>query len=115
MEFSKNDRRTFLRQVFAGLLAAFVAPALRLQNALAAMVSPTDTMAKALGYVPVATASADWKAKKDKKANCSTCNFYTSTGKDSGKCSIITSGDVSAKGWCRSYAKKAAAPKTKKS
>ena len=100
-----TSRRSFLK-ILAGSAAALVmAPITKVQNAFADMVKLDDPLVKALGYVANAKDSKD---RKDKKAICGNCNFYTETdGKAKiGKCQLIQSGEVAAAGWCRSYSVK---------
>jgi anaerobic selenocysteine-containing dehydrogenase len=107
-----SSRRDFLKKTLA--LAAAV-PAARLltggfqfTTAFAAPVADTDPVAKALGYVPDAK-KTDKKKYPQYKAgqNCANCALYTAVDKNAGKCQMIQSGEVSAKGWCGSYSKKA--------
>ena len=97
-----NGRRNFLKTLALGTVAVLVAPVSRIQNALAGPVSATDPLVKALGYVADAKTSKD---RKDKKAQCSGCQFYgDATGKAAtAKCQLIPTGEVAGSGWCRSY------------
>ncbi len=106
-----QSRREFMKKAFA--LAAAI-PAARLlsggfkfSTAFAAPVADTDPVAKALGYVVDAT-KTDKKKYPQYKAgqNCASCALYTAVDKTSGKCQMIQSGSVAAKGWCGSYSKK---------
>ena len=116
-----NSRRTFLTTVTLGVAPLFAAPFIKMQGALAALVSMNDPLVKALGYFNVAEAEvaakgkgagadqakASLKARTDKKAFCSTCNFYQGDAKSkTAKCTLITSGDVASTGWCRSWSAK---------
>ena len=85
--------------------ALLLAPVLKIQSAFSAPVSLEDPLVKALGYVNDAKTSKD---RKDKKASCSTCQFFTAADAKAktGKCQLIPSGDVAATGWCRSYSVK---------
>ena len=118
-----TSRREFMKKAFA--LAAAV-PAARLLSggfnfttAFAADVLPplpagkvavpdSDPVGKALGYITVAS-KADKKKYPQYKAGqtCATCSLYTPEDKNWGKCQMIQSGLVTAKGWCGSFNKKA--------
>ncbi len=110
---SKNDpsRRHFLKTVLFSAVAVFAAPMARVQQVFAEAVKATDPLVKALGYVPNAKDSKD---RKDKKAVCGGCQFYLSPGKPTSKCQLIPTGEVSADGWCKSWAKRAEAAKPAK-
>lgn len=108
-----NSRRTFMKTLILGAGAIVIAPVLKIKDVLAALVDEKkDPTAQALGYV--SHVDKDKKApslkdRKDKKAYCKSCQFYGDpTGKaPQAKCQLITSGDVLATGWCRSYSKRA--------
>jgi hypothetical protein len=102
----ENQRRNFLKTVILGAAALVVAPALRIQQAFADLVKSDDPLVKALGYVSDAKQSKD---RKDKKAQCSGCQFYSDlSGKEKqAKCQLIPSGEVQPNGWCRSYSARA--------
>ena len=107
-----NSRRQFLKTILFSGLAIATTPLTHLSSAFAELVKDNDPLVKALGYVPKATAAKD---RKDKSAKCGNCQFYLAEGKPTGKCQLISSGEVSAEGWCRSYSKRAAAkPAAKK-
>ena len=101
----ENQRRSFLKTVALGAAALIVAPVIKIQQAFADLVKTDDPLVKALGYVPVAKESKDWKDRKDKKAACGSCQFYAdATGKEKqAKCQLIPSGEVQPTGWCKSY------------
>jgi hypothetical protein len=103
----KIERRNFLKTLVVGGVALAVAPVLRIRDAIADLVKADDPLVVALGYVAVAKNSKD---RKDKKANCKNCQFYSdTTGKEKqAKCQLIPSGEVAAEGWCRSYSKRQA-------
>lgn len=103
----KIERRNFLKTLVVGGVALAVAPVLRIRDAIADLVKADDPLVVALGYVAVAKNSKD---RKDKKANCKNCQFYSdTTGKEKqAKCQLIPSGEVAAEGWCRSYSKRKA-------
>ena len=102
-----NTRRIFLKTIGLAAAAAVMAPVVKIQSVFAEpakMVDAADPLAKALGYVADAKASKD---RKDKKAQCSNCQFYQGDAKSKqGKCQLIPSGEVAASGWCRSYSAK---------
>lgn len=103
-----NSRRFFMKTLAISAVAAVLAPVLKIQSAFSdepVMANAADPLVKALGYVPNAK---DAKNNKDKKAQCSNCQFYQGDAKaKSGKCQLIPSGEVMATGWCRSYSVKA--------
>jgi hypothetical protein len=66
-------------------------------------LSTTDSTAQALGYVEDATTTTDPAHKAGQI--CSSCHFFQgAAGKAWGPCQIFMGkGDVSAKGWCKSF------------
>ena len=100
-----TTRRVFILQsvIGSGVLASGTA------MAADPMVSETDPMAKGLSYV------ADNKnvdAKKFPKfaaaQNCSTCLQYKGkAGEATGGCNLFAGKQVTSKGWCSAWAKKA--------
>ena len=106
------NRREFLKKALT-LAAAIPASrlltgGLRFPVASAALVTDSDPVAKALGYVPDAK-KVDKKKYPQYKAgqSCVSCSLYTPVDKNAGKCQMIQGGEVTAKGWCGSYNKKA--------
>jgi len=103
----QNERRLFMKSLVLGVVALMSAPLLKVQRAFGAgpLASESDPLVKALGYVPDAKNAKD---RKDKKANCKSCQFYSAADANAtqGKCQLIASGEVMATGWCRSYAAK---------
>ncbi|MCW2311341.1 high-potential iron-sulfur protein [Rhodoferax antarcticus] len=99
-----TNRRVFILQSVIGTsaLASGVAMA-------APMVAETDATAKSLGYV-ADTTQADSKKypKHTKDQMCSNCALYQGKTAPQGGCPLFPGKDVSAKGWCSAYAKKAA-------
>ena len=99
---SNFSRRQFL--ISAAVLAGS-AILLPLQKAQAQVVrlDPKDPMASRLGYTPNA-ASVDAKKYPSYQAGrqCSNCAQF----KDNGTCSLFAGKQVSADGWCMSWAKK---------
>ncbi len=104
---NENSRRAFLKTIGLAAAAAVMAPVVKFRSVFAEeakMVDLNDPLAKALGYVADAKTSKD---RKDKKAQCSNCQFYQGDAKSKhGKCQLIPSGDVAVTGWCRSYSQK---------
>ncbi len=113
MESQNKSRRSFLRQVLVGAGAIVLAPVIKVQNAVAAMVDLKNPLAIALNYVADATASKHKNYKKGQ--TCGTCTFFTVDAKDAkiGKCTLIQVGDVATAGWCQSFNKKPEAKKAK--
>jgi hypothetical protein len=103
---STLGRRRFIRLTAVGLAAAPLAAAFTSENALAAdALSETDPQASALGYKMDATKASN---RKDAKAVCSNCNFYTgAAGAANGPCTLFAGKLVTAKGWCTAWVKKA--------
>jgi hypothetical protein len=101
-----TSRRRFIKLTVTGLAAAPLANALFSGSAEAVdMVSESDPAAAALKYKMDATKAAD---RKDAKALCSNCNFYTGKPADAnGPCAVFGGKLVAAKGWCASWVKKA--------
>jgi hypothetical protein len=105
-QIPENERRLFLKTLILGAAALVAAPLIRVSKAFAegaaALVGDKDPLATALGYVADAKKAKD---RKDKKANCASCLFYSdATGKaKQGKCQLIATGEVLGAGWCRSY------------
>jgi len=101
-----TNRRRFIKHSITGLAAAPFANALFSGSAEAVdVVSESDPTAVALKYKMDATKATD---RKDAKALCNNCNFYTGKPADAnGPCSVFGGKLVSAKGWCASWVKKA--------
>lgn len=102
-----TSRRSFLKVIAASAATVLMAPVAKVQSVFAEMVKADDALAKALSYVADAK-KADPAKRKDKKAVCSNCQFYTETDSKAkiGKCQLIQSGDVAGAGWCTSYSLK---------
>lgn len=99
-----TNRREFIVQLSLGGAALTAGSAM----AAAPMVVETDAQAKALGYVADAT-KAD-KVKFPKYAApqaCANCSLYQGKAAATGGCALFAGKEVSAKGWCSAYAKKA--------
>jgi len=124
-----DSRRTFLKTLGLVIGTLAVAPVLKMQNVFAAeakkakgkapakaaaksaakapadAIDPkTNVTAKALGYVHDANLAKD---RTNKKSHCGDCNYYLGGSAPYGKCQLITGGEVSAAGWCRSWSAKA--------
>ena len=101
-----TNRRRLITLTVTGLAAAPFANALFSGSAEAVdMVSESDPTAVALKYKLDATKATD---RKDAKALCNNCNFYTGKPADAnGPCAVFVGKLVSAKGWCISWVKKA--------
>ncbi|MCL4167585.1 UNVERIFIED_CONTAM: hypothetical protein GTU68_056539 [Idotea baltica] len=65
-------------------------------------------MAIGLSYKKdTATVDAAVQTKHTAEQSCSSCTLYTSKSDTAGTCTIFAGKQVSAKGWCTAYAKKA--------
>lgn len=100
------SRRTFVITVMAGGGVLATARA----SAQAPALSPTDPQATALGYNPDNTKVDKTKYPQHVAGQmCSSCNFYQGKATDAAApCQIFGGKQVSGKGWCSAYAKKAA-------
>ncbi len=107
---SNPSRRAFVMTVVAGG-SALAASRVSAQAAAQAapVLSATDPQAVALGYNPDNT-KVD-KAKYPQHAAgqmCSGCNFYQGKPADAmAPCQLFAGKQVSSKGWCTAFAKKA--------
>ena len=94
-------RRQALR-LAGGATAIIPLTVLTGRRALAAdlpQVDPEDATAKALEYVHAST---------NPEQNCANCQLYTGeAGAEWGPCPIFPGKGVAAKGWCKSWIKKA--------
>lgn len=81
----------------------------RSQAAAAERVSPTEPLAKALGYTENATTVDKSKFPTYMPGQgCDTCRFFQGkAGQAYGPCQIFMGKEVNINGWCASYAKKA--------
>jgi len=67
-----------------------------------------DPMAMGLGYKKdTATVDAAKQPKHAADQNCANCALFTATTDGVGTCTIFAGKQVSAKGWCSAWAKKA--------
>ena len=100
----KTTRRTFMTMSIAGVTAL----ALNKHAQAQAMLSPADPQAAALGYNP--DVSKVDKAKFPKYAApqaCGNCALYQGGAAATGGCPLYPGKQVSIKGWCSAYNKKA--------
>ena len=91
------------RRRFVGVLGAAAASVtlLRLTPVDAAempQLSPDDATAKALGYVHETAVDGQ---------QCNNCNFWQGGDAEWGGCPLFPGKGVSARGWCKSWIKKA--------
>ena len=98
---SGASRRRFIKIAVAGVATgAAMIPAAH----AAVPVKETDPQAAALGYKMDATKAPN---RKDPKAFCDNCNFYSGkAGAADGPCTLFSGNLVQAKGWCTAWAKK---------
>lgn len=99
-----TNRRVFILQSVIGTSALASGMAM----AAAPLVAETDANAKSLGYV-ADTAKADQAKypKHTKEQMCSNCALYQGKTAPQGGCPLFPGKEVTAKGWCSAYAKKA--------
>lgn len=102
-----SNRRQFLKSI--PIVAAAGAVMSMSDLALAApMVAETDPQAAALGYKADSTKVDKAKyPKHDNAQDCGNCALYQGGKAAQGGCPLFAGKDVSAKGWCSAYAKKA--------
>ncbi len=100
-----TNRRVFILQSVIGTSALASGVAM----AAAPMVAETDANAKSLGYVADTTKADGAKYPKHTKDQmCSNCALYQGkAGSTSGGCPLFPAKEVTSKGWCSAYAKKA--------
>jgi hypothetical protein len=101
-----SNRRIFLMQVAAGG-SVLMAGAAHAQAA--PLVDEKNAQAMALGYA-ADSAKVDGKKYPKHAATqlCANCTLYTGKpGEASGPCGIFPGKQVTAKGWCSAYVKKA--------
>ncbi len=96
------SRRRFLLNALALTGSMLLLPVQKLQ-AQVVRLDPKDPMASRLGYTPNA-ATIDTKKYSSYQSGrqCSNCAQF----KDNGTCSLFAGKQVSAGGWCMSWAKK---------
>lgn len=118
MTTENHNRREFLKKSLVTLAsvpaAAAAAQALMSSKALAAdekLVDEKDPTANALKYNHAGKKPADYKETRGgvapKDQSCSNCMLYTKANDKQGKCQMIATGAVAAKGWCTAWQKKA--------
>ncbi len=100
-----SNRREFIVQVSLG--SSMLAAGSTL--AQGALVAETDAQAAALGYKADATKTDKAKFKQYAAGNqCSNCVLYQGKAADTaGPCPLFVGKQVTAKGWCSAWAKKA--------
>jgi hypothetical protein len=101
-------RRAFLMMAVAAGSAVLAVPVASAQTAAAEPVSPTDPLAKALGYTPESGNVDKGKFPTYKPGQeCAKCRFYQGqTGKADGPCQIFAGKLVKSSGWCSSFVAK---------
>ena len=98
---SRTSRRRFMRVAGTGLVALPFAGLIPVQVVNAAGMPPVtadDPIAKALAYVDASTTDGQ---------QCNNCNFWQGGDADRGGCQLFPDKSVAAKGWCKSWTKKA--------
>jgi len=119
-----HSRRSFIKQI--ALMATAIPFAGVILNSLTALakekkssplpagqtaVSESDPVAAAIGYrahiKDIDFAKYPQRKKPEaKNQTCKSCALYTSVNDSWGKCQMLTSGLISAEGWCGSWNKK---------
>ena len=103
-------RRNILKQSIFGLTAVAAASILA-PNAYASdlpALTEDDPMGVSLGYKQdTATVDAATQPKHSADQTCSNCALYTGTSDTAGTCTIFAGKQVSSKGWCTAWTKKA--------
>ena len=95
---STNKKQVSRRSILKGLAAIPVVAVVGYQGkASAAMLSPDDPTAKALGYVEKSTTDGQ---------TCANCNLYKGGDAAKGACAIFPGKEVAGAGWCKSWIKK---------
>ncbi|MCB8748678.1 high-potential iron-sulfur protein [Rhodoferax sp. U2-2l] len=99
-----TNRRVFILQSVIGTSALASGMAM----AAAPLVAETDANAKSLGYVADTTKADKTKyPKHTKDQSCASCALYQGKTAPQGGCPLFPGKEVTAKGWCSAYAKKA--------
>ncbi len=92
-------------------LTAVAAAAIVAPNAYAKdlpELTENDPMAMGLGYKKdTATVDAAAQPKHAADQSCTNCALFTATKDEAGTCTIFAGKQVSSKGWCTAWAKKA--------
>lgn len=100
----KMQRRVFLMQVMATSCAVGLSAAVKAAGL--PMVDETDPMAVNLSYKANATQAKH--ARYQAGQQCSNCVLYRGAAADAAApCAIFPGRQVSARGWCTAYSKKA--------
>lgn len=103
-------RRNILKKSLFGLTAVAAASVISFEAYADELpdVTEDDPMAMGLGYkIDTATVDAAKYTSHAADQDCANCSLYTSTSDTAGTCTIFAGKQVSAKGWCTAYAKKA--------
>jgi len=99
-----TNRRVFILQSVVGTSALATGMAM----AAAPLVAETDANAKSLGYVSDSTKADKTKyPKHTNEQHCATCALFQGKTAAQGPCPLFAGKEVSAKGWCSAWAKKA--------
>ena len=99
-----TNRRVFILQSVVGTSALATGMAM----AAAPLVAETDANAKSLGYVSDSTKADKTKyPKHTNEQHCATCAMFQGKTAAQGPCPLFAGKEVSAKGWCSAWAKKA--------
>ncbi len=112
MKDNLTQRREFLKRLGLVVGAVAVSPFFKIREAFSALIEEKKGLALSLAYVHDATKSDEWKKLKKKNDDvCANCTFYSPVDKVNGKCTIFPTGEVAAKGWCRTFNRKVDAKK----
>ena len=103
-----TNRRVFIIHTAAGASALVAGNAIA--QAAAPMVNEKDPAAAGLGYAADTTkVDAKKYPKHTKDQLCSNCQLYSGKPKEvAGPCPLFAGKQVTAKGWCSAWVKKAA-------
>ena len=104
-----KNRRSFIASAVVGGTAIIVSRGAAAQAA-APVLAESDPQAQALGYRSDNTKVDKTKFPQHQAGQmCSGCNFYQGKAADAmAPCQLFGGKQVSSKGWCSAYAKKAA-------
>jgi High potential iron-sulfur protein len=98
-------RRDFLKGALASALAIPVLSAAVARAADLPLLSPNDSVAQSLGFVPDASkVAANSNPTFKSGQHCGVCMQYQGKPSDSASgCSIFTGHSVPSRGWCRAF------------